>query len=219
MSAKQAMLAVNSTVPLSATAKKTEELTLLQQGDEQAFARLVRQHHRALLAVARMIVGESEAEEVVQIAWIKAHRALSGFEGRSALRTWLSRIVTNEARMQLRSRRREVFLEDMNTDESHPFEDRFSSSGSWSLPPSDWGDPGPDALLMSEQLGDCIQKLLKNMPDNQRRMLELRDVAGLEFDEICNTIGISASNARVLLHRARARLYQLVEHYQETGEC
>ncbi|MCB1836668.1 MAG: RNA polymerase subunit sigma-70, partial [Alcanivoracaceae bacterium] len=72
-------------------------IAALKAGDEQAFSRLVRHHHRVLLAVARGLVGESEAEEVVQLAWIKAHRALPTFEGRSALRTWLSRIVMNEA--------------------------------------------------------------------------------------------------------------------------
>ena len=77
------------------------ELALLRGGDEAAFARLVRAHHRALLALARPIVGESEAAEVVQTAWIKAHAALKDFEGRAALRSWLSRIVINEAEKQV----------------------------------------------------------------------------------------------------------------------
>ena len=57
------------------------------------------------------------------------------------------------------------------------------------------------------------------MPDQQRAMLELRDASGLGFDEICNELTITASNARVLLHRARTQLFKLVDHYQETGEC
>ncbi|MEX0828030.1 MAG: sigma factor, partial [Haliea sp.] len=80
-------------------------------GDEY-FASLVRDHHRALIAMAVPIVGASEAEEVVQNAWLKAYSAIDGFEGRSAIGTWLSRIVMNEERMQLRSRKREVFMED-----------------------------------------------------------------------------------------------------------
>mgnify|MGYP005842900187 CR=1 FL=1 len=195
------------------------DLPLLQAGDEAAFTRLVRRHHRALMAVARSIVGESEAEEVVQIAWIKAHRALPRFEGRSALRTWLSRIVVNEARMQLRSRRREVFYEDAFSINGEVLEDRFQPTGSWSSPPQTWREDSPDALLMGDQLSDCLQRLLGEMPSNQRAMLEMRDSGGLDFDDICNSLKISASNARVLLHRARARVFKLVDHYNETGEC
>jgi len=194
-------------------------LPLLQAGDRKAFEQLVRQHHRALLAAARPLVGVDEAEEVVQIAWIKAHKALPDFEGRSSLRTWLTRIVLNEARMQLRSRRKEVLFADTGSAEDEPMADRFTPSGMWASPPVSWSESSPDALLMGEQLGDCIEALLGVMPDNQRMLLELRDASGMDFGEICNTLEISASNARVLLHRARTRLFQLVDHYEETGEC
>ena len=75
-----------------------DELALLKGGDQAAFARLVKAHHRALLALARPIVGESEAVEVVQTAWIKAHAALKDFEGRAALRSWLSQWSYDDAR-------------------------------------------------------------------------------------------------------------------------
>lgn len=194
-------------------------IAALKAGDEAAFGQLVRHHHRTLLAVARGLVGESEAEEVVQLAWIKAHRALPAFEGRSALRTWLSRIVINEARMQLRSRRREVFLEDLAVEGHDPLEERFAASGHWAQPPHRWREDSPEALLTAEQLRDCLERLMREMPDNQRLLLEMRDAGGIDFDEICNTLSISASNARVLLHRARSRLFRLVDHYEETGEC
>jgi RNA polymerase sigma-70 factor, ECF subfamily len=194
-------------------------LDALRAGDEQAFASLVRAHHRALIAVARAVVGESEAEEVVQIAWIKAHKALPAFEGRSALRTWLSRIVLNEARMQLRSRRREVFYDDVFSVDGDVLGDRFKPSGAWGSPPGHWQEDSPEDLLTAEHLQDCLERLMKEMPDNQRALLEMRDAGGIDFDEICNMLEVSASNARVLLHRARGRLYRLVDHYQETGEC
>ncbi|MDF1629800.1 MAG: sigma-70 family RNA polymerase sigma factor [Alcanivoracaceae bacterium] len=197
----------------------TSELAQLRSGDEAAFARLVRAHHRALLALARPIVGESEAAEVVQIAWIKAHAALKDFEGRAALRTWLSRIVINEARMMLRQRKREVFLEDMQPQGAGPFVDRFRSDGHWSAPPVNWHADSPDSLLTREELADCLATLLDSLPSNQRALLELRDSDGVPFDEVCNMLGVSASNARVLLHRARSRLFALVDHFEETGEC
>ena len=99
------------------------DIDALRRGDDSAFSALVRENHRALLATATAIVGIDDAEEVVQNSWIKAHKALPGFEGRSALRTWLTRIVINEARMLLRKTRREVPLE-LGSDQ-HPLADRF----------------------------------------------------------------------------------------------
>lgn len=188
---------------------------------DEYFASLVRDHHRALIALAVPIVGASEAEEVVQNAWLKAYRAIDGFEGRSAIRTWLSRIVINEARMQLRSRKREVFLEDQAGDfgSASALDDCFRDDGSWRAPPVTWSMDSPEGLLMGADLMDCLDALLQRMSGNQRAVLEMRDSNELSFDDICNTLDISASNARVLLHRARAELFKLVNHYQETGEC
>lgn len=189
-------------------------------GDEY-FASLVRDHHRALIALAVPIVGVSEAEEVVQNAWLKAYRAIDGFEGRSAIRTWLSRIVINEARMQLRSRKREVFLEDRAGESGSPdaLDDCFRDDGRWQMPPVAWSMDSPESLLMGADLMDCLDALLQRMSNKQRAVLEMRDSNELPFDDICNTLEISASNARVLLHRARTELFKLVNHYQETGEC
>ena len=72
---------------------------------------------------------------------------------------------------------------------------------------------------MGDALRDCLENLLTALPEHQRALLEMRDSSDLPFDEICNTLSISASNARVLLHRARAQLFKLVNRYQETGEC
>lgn len=199
----------------------SDRLEQLKLGDQKLFSELVRDHHHALIALATPIVGRSEAEEVVQNAWVKAYKAISNFEGKSALRTWLSRIVINEAKMQLRSRKRELLFADMGDGhENHDaLTDRFSDNGRWKHSPTNWHVDSPDALLMSSDLERCLERLLAEIPANQRAMLEMRDSSGLPFDEICNELSISASNARVLLHRARTESFKLVDHYQETGEC
>ncbi len=199
----------------------SDQLEQLKLGDQKLFSQLVRDHHHALIALATPIVGRTEAEEVVQNAWVKAYKAIAGFEARSALRTWLSRIVINEAKMQLRSRKRELLFADMGSvDENHDaLADRFAENGRWKNSPSNWHVDSPDALLMSSDLARCLQRLLAEIPANQRAVLEMRDSSGIPFDEICNELSISASNARVLLHRARTELFKLVDHYQETGEC
>ncbi|TNE78165.1 MAG: RNA polymerase sigma factor [Gammaproteobacteria bacterium] len=197
------------------------ELQKLKAGDQTLFADLVRQHHRALIALVTPIVGASEAEEVVQNAWFKAYKAIAGFEERAQIRTWLGRIAINEAKMQLRQRKRELLFSDLGetATTTDPLTARFKSDGHWQKPPVDWHSDSPDSLLMSEDLADCLDRLLTNMSDHQRALLEMRDSSGLPFDEICNELSISASNARVLLHRARTQLFKLVDHYQETGEC
>lgn len=199
----------------------SDSLEQLKLGDQKLFSQLVRDHHHALIALATPIVGRSEAEEVVQNAWVKAYKAISKFEGKSALRTWLSRIVINEAKMQLRSRKRELLFADMgDAHENHDaLTDRFSENGRWKNSPTNWHSDSPDGLLMSSDLEQCLERLLAEIPANQRAVLEMRDSSGIPFDEICNELSISASNARVLLHRARTELFKLVDHYQETGEC
>lgn len=196
------------------------QLDRLQHGDTAAFAELVREHHRALVSLAATLVGRSEAEEVVQNAWVKAHAAIARFEGRSAIRTWLSRIVINEARMQLRSRKREVFLEDQVPEDSgDALDGLFNGSGRWRHPPTDWGSDSPEELLMEEDLSGCLERLFGSMAPQQLAVLEMRDGSGLAFEDICNTLALSSSNARVLLHRARTQVFKLVDHYRETGEC
>ena len=73
-----------------------EFIARLQQGDRAAFGQLVKHHHGYLLATARSLLSPADAEEAVQDAWISAHRAIGKFEGRSQLRTWLTRIVINQ---------------------------------------------------------------------------------------------------------------------------
>ena len=189
----------------------------LKQGDRAAFGQLVKQHHGYLLATARSLLSPADAEEAVQDAWISAHRAIGKFEGRSQLRTWLTRIVINQARMMLRKQGREIQFDP--TDDSDPLAHRFREGGHWEQGPQQWDLGGPDSLLTRDELRHCMAKCLDSMPENQRLVLELRDMQGMDFDAICNMLDISASNVRVLLHRARARLFELVDHFQETGEC
>jgi len=197
-----------------------EELQALRQGDQALFAALVKQHHHALIAIATPIVGTSEAEEVVQASWLKAFQAISNFEGRSHIRTWLTRIVINEARMQLRKTKREhLFSEYEGDDDEDYLGDRFKADGHWDKAPARWDLDSPEDLLITAALADCLDRLLSGMPANQRAVLELRDSGGISFDEICNELSLSASNARVILHRARTQLFRLVDHFQETGEC
>tara|TARA_B100000676_G_scaffold250363_1_gene254887 strand:- start:1177 stop:1788 length:612 start_codon:yes stop_codon:yes gene_type:complete len=189
----------------------------LRQGDRAAFGQLVKTHHNMLLATARTLLNPADAEEAVQDAWIAAHRAIAKFEGRSQLRTWLTRIVINQAKMMLRKRGREIQFDP--TDDPDALAYRFHNDGHWQQPPQHWELSSPDNLLTREELRRCMEKHLHFMSDSQRLVLELRDLQGLPAEDVCNMLELSASNVRVLLHRARARLFEMVDHFQETGEC
>lgn len=191
----------------------------LSPGDkDEAFAALVAAHHGGMLAVARAILGENDAEEAVQDAWISAYKALDGFEGRGPIRNWLISIVVNEAKMRLRKQGRELTFDFLNV-ESGPLAQCFNRKGSWRSPPSAWECSSPEELLEEQDLLECIEKTLCTMPANHRLVLELRDLQGVESDEICNVLNVSSSNIRVMLHRARAEMFAMIERYYETGKC
>jgi RNA polymerase sigma-70 factor (ECF subfamily) len=193
-------------------------LPRLQEGDRQAFSELVSALHANMRSIARSMLSNGEAEEAVQDAWISVYKNIAKFEGRSSLKTWITRIVINESRMRLRRHGREINL-DMSSEEQDALTDRFRHNGHWQQAPVAWDFATPDQILEERDLRRCMEKNLTKMPPQQRLVMELRDMQGLSFDDICNMLDISASNARVLLHRARAQLFTVVEHYQETGEC
>jgi len=195
-------------------------LVRLRSGEKAAFEELVRQHHGAMMRAAAAIIGDAQAEEAVQEAWLAAIRHLHDFEGRSSLKTWLFSIVINEARGRLRKTKREVLIDDQDSRNEGLFDPgRFLCDGHWAHEPALWHDQSPEALLSHEDFLHCLGKLLDTLPDIQRSVLTLRDYQGLEVETICNILSVSASNMRVLLHRARAKVYTMVDLYEETGTC
>lgn len=194
----------------------------LRQQDHVAFEALVSEYHRPLVAVARAIVGDSLAEEVVQEAWVSAYRNLPRFEGRSSLKTWLYTIVSNEAKTRLRKEKRLVALEDISQDGSVDYldGDRFYGlTGHWKKPPADWHLDSPDQLLEEQHLQKCIDYTVSILPAQQKAVFILRDIEQQALSEICNILEVTESYVRVLLHRARLKLMQVIDRYQETGEC
>lgn len=206
---------------MTATKDSSGDAALLQRlraGEADAFEQLVKTHHGAMLRIAKAIIGPAQAEEAVQDAWLAAIRNLATFAGRSSLKTWLVSIVRNEAISRLRKQKFEVSLGP--DDGGQPFgEGRFDHTGHWSPPPTAWHDDSPEALLSHEDFRRCLEKTLAKLPDQQRSVLILRDQEEMPLEEICNLLSITASNVRVLIHRARVRLYKMIEHFEETGKC
>ncbi len=200
---------------------ETCELTLLLAGDEEAFRRLVKLNHRTLFSVARSVVDDSMAEEVVQEAWIAIYDNLKGFKGESNIKTWMYRITINKALSRLRHESKHKCLsslkEELENDED--FFQRFSGDGSWRLPLGEWEENNPERVLTRDELQECIDMVMEALPKNQRLVFSLSQIEGESTESICNLMKISTSNMKVLLHRARIRLFSHIANFQEAGEC
>ena len=186
----------------------------LIDGDQRAFEQIVSEYQNIMISVARAIVGEAFADEVVQDAWISAIKALPKFEGRSSLKTWLLHIVSNGAKSRVRRENRHSSLDDGWQAISS---DKFDNTGHRYDDVLPWEDATPEAILANEQLQLIIEENFRQLPAQQRAALSLYDIEGIEMKEICNILDVSASNVRVLLHRARTTLHHCIEQYQENN--
>ena len=195
-----------------------ELIQKLIKQDEAAYRYAVKTYHSSMDYLARRIVGEKIADEVVQEAWVSVMRALPKFEGRSKLKTWILTIVSNEAKNRLRKENRHVSLESMSEDTSN-LAGRFDDTDHWADPAAEWGAESPDALISERQLASCLEQAITELPDLQEATLNLKEKQGYSLKEICNILDVSESNVRVLLHRARNRVFQVIDHFQSTGEC
>jgi RNA polymerase sigma-70 factor (ECF subfamily) len=200
---------------------ETELIEQLIAGEDRAFRQIINQHHSLMLNIARTIIGDVFADEVVQEAWVSVYKNIATFERRSSLKTWLMTIVSNQAKAWLRKESRQVSLEQLDGDTPGSYLDssHFKSNGHWARPTPHWNNESPDALLEEKQLQCCIAKTLTLLPPAQKTAFILRDLEQQSFDDICNLLNISAANARVLVHRARLTLMQVIDRYQETGTC
>jgi RNA polymerase sigma-70 factor, ECF subfamily len=188
----------------------------LLAGDEEAFTQLVGAHHGALLRLAQTFVSDrGAAEEVVQETWLAVLKGLRSFEGRSSLKTWIFRILVNRARTRgARDGRTVVFsaLEDIEG-EGTPLLDRFSGQGRWVQPPAMWQEQDPEDLLLRQETVRCLQEAIDRLPPAQRAVVTLRDMQGIDAQEVCNLLSISETNQRVLLHRGRTKVRAALERH------
>lgn len=190
----------------------------LLDGDARAFATLVDRYHTPLLRLALTFVSNrSTAEEVVQDTWIGIINGLPTFEGRSALKTWIVRILTNRAKTLGGREARSIPFSSLGNPKNAegPAVDpsRFQPNGMWADPPRRWDDDTPEKLLMRHEALQHLEEAISELSADQRSVVTLRDIEGLAADEVCEVLQISEGNQRVLLHRGRSKLRRSVERY------
>jgi RNA polymerase sigma-70 factor (ECF subfamily) len=174
----------------------------LQSGDEAAFEELVRGHAGRLLSVARRFLGNSEdAQDAVQESFIKAFKAIHGFEERSQLQTWLHRILVNTALMKLRERRRKP---EESIDDLLP---TFSADGHQTVESREWSD----ALFERKETAGIVRHAIALLPEQYRVVLVLRDLEDRDTAETARILGTTTTVVKVRLHRARQALRTLLD--------
>jgi RNA polymerase sigma-70 factor (ECF subfamily) len=207
----------------AAVADDVPTIEALRRGDEGAFARLVGEYHASLSRVARLYIGNrAVADEVVQDTWLGVIQGIWAFEGRSSLKTWIFRILINRAKTRATREGRMVPMAgvevELDAADTAVAPSRFwpadhpTAPGRWMHATPDL-DASPERRLLAGEARQQLQHAIEALPEHQRLVLILRDVEGCSTEEVCNALGFRETNARVLLHRARAKVRTALEPY------
>jgi RNA polymerase sigma-70 factor (ECF subfamily) len=180
--------------------------------DEAAFEELVSRYEDKLYRLAmRFVRNETDAQEILQDAFLSAWRNLPTFEGRAQFGSWMYRVTVNAALMLLRSRNRhpEVTVDDI---EPTLLNQAVSDNGQLMRASADWSQR-PDEQLQSDEVRRHIQASVDALPDGLRTVFLLRDVEELSTEDTAELLGLSVPAVKTRLHRARLALREAIGRY------
>ena len=222
------MTDINEAPPAETGGGRDRDLDIvdrLRAGDEDAFVALLGRHSSAMLRLASVHLPRASAEEVVQDTWLAVLEGVRRFEGRSSLKTWIFTILVNHTRTRAQREGRTLpFSALVNPAEeaAEPSVDPSRFLGAdhpqwphhWAAPPKSWG-ASPEESLLTRECQERVQQAIDALPPGQRQIISLCDVEGWEPEEVCRLIGLTRTNQRVLLHRARSKVRRALEQYFE----
>lgn len=172
-----------------------ELVARVQRGDKRAFDLLVLKYQRKIMRLlSRMVRDPSEIEDVAQETFIKAYRALPQFRGESAFYTWLYRIAINTARnWQALAARRPNTLQNVETEEGETFDriDNLSDIGT------------PESMMVSRQIAETVNTAIQALPEELRTAIVLREIEGMSYEDIAQTMDCPIGTVRSRIFRAR----------------
>ncbi len=181
----------------------------VQRGDKKAFELLVIKYQRKLMRlVSRLVRDQAEAEDVVQEAFIKAYRALPQFRGDSAFYTWLYRIGINTAKNYLVTQgRRAPTSTEADVEEAETFDDgdRLRDINT------------PESLLATKQIAQTLNVAMDELPEELRMAITLREIEGLSYDEIAESMGCPIGTVRSRIFRAREAISEKLRPLLDTA--
>jgi RNA polymerase sigma-70 factor (ECF subfamily) len=181
----------------------------VQKGDKTAFDLLVRKYqHKVVKLVTRYLRDPADAEDVAQEAFIKAYRAIPQFRGDSAFYTWLYRIAINTAKNAIVSRDRnpvEFDLDLQNVEESSSMQLRLADSET------------PESLLQTEEIRETVNRAIEALPEDLRTAIVLRELEGLSYEDIAQTMDCPVGTVRSRIFRAREAIDKRLSEVFEGG--
>ena len=183
---------------------EAELIRRARQKDNAAVRTIIQQHNRRLYRIARSVVrNDSEAEDVVQEAYVRAFTNLAKFRGESSLATWLSRIVLNEALGRLRGRRPSVGLTEI--------ESRPQSQGQIISFPNSSPQLDPERTMAQREIQLILERAIDDLPEAFRTVLVARVIEEMSVEETADLLGIRPATVKTRLHRARGLLKDALE--------
>jgi RNA polymerase sigma-70 factor (ECF subfamily) len=167
----------------------------VQRGDKRAFELLVSKYQRKIFRLlSRLIRDPAEIEDVAQEAFIKAYRALPNFRGESAFYTWLYRIAINTAKNYLVAQgRRAPTSTETEVEDAENFDDADQLRDVNT----------PDSMLQSRQVGEAVNRAIEKLPEDLRTAIVLRELEGLSYEEIAESMNCPIGTVRSRIFRAR----------------
>ncbi len=171
-----------------------EIIEICRKGNKHAFRLIIERYKDLIYSIAlRFTRDPAAAEEVTQETFVKAWNYLHRFEGRSKFSTWLTAIAVNKAKDTIRTKQRVVSLDDMD-------------SGIETRSPESYHEDGPEEILMNEELGKQLQRLIGGLPPHYREAFLLRHVESLSYEEISTILAIRIEAVKMRVFRARELL-------------
>ena len=180
----------------------------IRQGDGAAFVFLMRRFNQPLFRVARSVLkDDSEAEEALQDAYLQAFRNMHAYRGAASMRTWLTRIVVNEAIARSRKAARRASVIDLHGD--------LSDEGIASADMDEHKSDGPEQAAMRAQARQILEKSIDALPESFRTVFVLRALEEMPVEEVADALGIPEATVRTRFFRARALLRQALSRQMD----
>lgn len=174
-----------------------------RSGDQPAFNQLVLKYRNRVMGIATRMLGDRvEAEDLAQDVFVKVYHGLQGFQGEALFSTWLYRIAANSCLNQIRKRKRESQVP-VSADDPEP---NISD-----------GKSNPHTLLEKKELNSFLEKAIRALPREQKMVLILRDIEGLSYEEIADSLELELGTVRSRLHRARLEVRASVKEKFDLG--